>query len=116
MTSLELSESFTCGVDKRYARIPFLSRGGGSSWPLMRLELEPEIFVLCLLRPLHWIAPTRLRYEEVAEAQVHTEWAPWIRLHLADPSRGDIVVTTPNDGVIKLAERLEEHGVHVIPE
>jgi hypothetical protein len=31
-------------------------------------------------------------------------------------SRGDIVVTTPNEGVIKLAERLEERGVRVIPE
>jgi hypothetical protein len=82
----------------------------------MRLELEPEIFVLRLVRPLHWIAPTRLRYAEVAEAQVQTAWVPWIRLRLGDPSRGDIVVTTRNDGVIKLAERLEEHGVRVIPE
>jgi len=115
VTSLEPSESFTCGVNKRYASIPFLSRGGGSSWPLMRLELEPEIFVLRLVRPLHWIAPTRLRYEEVAEAEL-LMGALRIRLRLTDPSRGQIFVSTLNDGVVKLAERLEKHGVRVTPQ
>ena len=80
---------------------------------MMRLELEPEIFVLRLVRPLHWVAPTRLRYEEIADAQLDTGSAPRIHLRLADPSPGDIFVTTPNDGVIRLAQRLEEHGVRV---
>jgi hypothetical protein len=79
----------------------------------MWLDFEPERFVLHLLRPLGWIAPTRLRYEEVAEALLRMEVAPSIRLRLTDPSRGLIRVIAPNDGAIRLAERLKERGVRV---
>ena len=80
----------------------------------MWLDLESERFVLRLVRPLGWIAPTRLRYEEVAEAQLRMgSGTPSIRLRLTDPSRGLIRVITPNDGVIRLAERLDERGVRV---
>jgi hypothetical protein len=108
------SESFQCVVDYHFARIPFFTKGGGSLWPFMRLDLEQEEFVFRQVRAQRWAGrPKRLRYEDVAEAQLHTEWVPWIRLHLADPSRGDIFVHTRNDGVIKLAERLEQHDVRV---
>ena len=79
---------------------------------MMRLDLEPDIFVLRPLGFLRWFRrPIQTRYEAVAEASLRTEFPPNIRLHLTNVSEGTIWITTPNEGVLKLADRLEERGV-----
>jgi hypothetical protein len=44
---------------------------------------------------------------------VRSEFPPHIRIRLIDPSSGVIWITTPNEGALKLADRLEQLGVAV---
>jgi hypothetical protein len=107
------SESFRCGFYQQYASLRFLSRGG-ATWPFVRLCLEEDAFVLKLWRFLPpWGFPSRIRYNTVAKASVRSEFPPHIRIRLIDPSSGVIWITTPNEGALKLADRLEQLGVAV---
>src|SRR5437588_2753515 len=95
----------------------------------MRLKLEPEIFVLRLVRPLHWIAPTRLRYEEVAEAQVQSPVdssaprgsQPWrYRRHHSecgrDPARGALGRTRrPRHPGVRALRSAKSHSPLKVP-
>jgi hypothetical protein len=107
------SESFACGVSQRYASVRFLGRGA-ASWPFARLVLEEDAFVFGF-RPffLAWGRPSRVRYEAVSAAGFRGAFPPHIWIRLADPSKGVIWITTPNEGVVKLADRLEQRGVPV---
>jgi hypothetical protein len=97
----------------QYASVLFFSKGG-ASWPFVRLCLEEDTFDLRLWRVFPpWGYPGRIRYEAVAEAGLRSEFPPHIRIRLTDPSKGVIWITTPNEGAVKLADRLEQRGVLV---
>jgi hypothetical protein len=103
--------SFLCGASQHYVHVPFLAKWI-SSWPFVRLELETDSFVLRPPRFLRWSGRgKRLRYQEVAEAWIDSKFPPSIRLRLTDLSQGTLEITTPNEGVLKLADRLQKHGV-----
>ncbi len=103
--------SFLCGASQNYVHVPFLTKWF-FTWPFVRLELETDSFVLGPPRFLRWSRRgKRLRYEEVAEAWIGSKFPPLIRLRLTDLSRGTLEITTLNEGVLELADRLQKHGV-----
>ena len=109
----EVLETFRCGAAEGYMTVPFLSEWG-FSWPFMHLDLRGDSFVLRPVWFLHWLKKSvQIRYEAVADASVRSEFPPHIRMHLADPSTGRLDITTPNEGALTLAARLEAIGVPV---
>jgi hypothetical protein len=108
------SGRYRCGVNQGYATIPFFAKWS-FTWPFMHLELGPDAFVLRPVRFLRFLRkPLRLQYEAVTDAAVRSKFPPYIRLHLADPSEGVLKITTPNEGALALADRLDAFGVRVI--
>ena len=106
-------QTFLCGANQRYARVPRLSRWI-VSWPFLRLELAADAFVLRPVRALAWVGTRRFAYAEVAEAWlVRGRGYARIRVRLSDDGEGILSVTTLNDGARELAERLRAAGVDV---
>ncbi len=112
MTS-EVRDTFRCGVNQGYTTVPFFSKWSFTC-PFMNLELDPDVFVLRPVRFFRWFRkPLRIRYEAVSDASVSSDFPPHIRLRLADAGQGVIHITSPNEGVLDLANRLEVSGVPV---
>jgi hypothetical protein len=102
--------SWLCGAGQTYTRVSSLTKWH-FDWPFMRLELGPETFVLRPVRVLSWMRkPLQIRYDAVEEAD--TYWSR-TRLRLADANEGIIGIATPNEGVLRLADRLKAVGVPV---
>ena len=104
--------SYLCGAEQRYVRVPQLSKWV-FTWPFMRLDLEPDAFVLRPLVLLRWMRrPARRGYDDVVEARLRTRRRySRIYLRLADDSEGILSITTLNEGVVQLAQRLEERRI-----
>jgi hypothetical protein len=111
MTS-QPTESFRCGFVQKYASVRFFSMGA-ASWPFARFRLEEDAFAFTFWPFFMAWGPSRIRYEAVAEASFRSKFPPHIRIRLADPSKGVISITTPNEGALKLADRLEQRGVRI---
>jgi hypothetical protein len=104
-------DSFLCGAGRQYVHVPLLAKWF-CTWPFVRLELETDSFLLGAPRFLRWSRRRkRFRYEEVAEAWIGSKFPPSIRLRLTDSSQGTLEITTLNEGVLELADRLEKKGV-----
>jgi hypothetical protein len=106
-----------CGIVE-HKRGPSLKHGG-FSWPLGRLKLD-DIEPDAIYPLLFGLGRTRIRYEEIAEAEVTHGLRPvrprtggTIRLRMADGNRGDVVITTLGSGYEAIAGVLSEHGVRM---